>query len=86
MSVKKPSTFSSRSRLLTSQDMKSCFDPVVDMIIKMVANQVQAVRDSGSPPVQVGFAEISSLMREAKQLRTLFLSAVLGALPISGSE
>ncbi|OCL13732.1 hsp70-like protein [Glonium stellatum] len=38
--------------LLSHEDMKYCFDPVIDLIIDLVNSQVNAVRKQGIPPIE----------------------------------
>lgn len=38
--------------ILTEDDIRSCFDPVLDKIIGLLSAQVSAVASAGEPPVQ----------------------------------
>ena len=71
--------------LLPSEDMKSCFDPVVDTIIEMVAKQVQDVVEDGSPPVEVCRRVLPLPCSQLNHFRISYLLGGLGVPHTSGS-
>jgi tRNA A37 threonylcarbamoyltransferase TsaD len=38
--------------ILSQEDIRTCFDPVVQSILDLVPNQVHAVRRNGFPPIE----------------------------------
>jgi hypothetical protein len=77
--------FALATDLLPSEDMKSCFDPVVDTIIEMVAKQVQDVVEDGSPPVEVCRRGLPLPCFQLNQFRTSYLLVVSEVPHTSGS-